>query len=90
MLQVSGVPLQVGLPWAGSGQAPQEVPQLFVLLLATQVLPQRWYPLLQAGTHVVPLQVTVPLVGARQTVQEFPQELRSVLLFATHVLLQRW
>jgi hypothetical protein len=32
--------LQVALPFAGTGQAVQDVPQLCTLLLAAQLLPQ--------------------------------------------------
>jgi hypothetical protein len=49
-----------------------------------QVLsPQRWKPVLHAGTHDVPLQVTVPLVGTGHTVHAAPHA--SAVLFGTHV-----
>ena len=41
-------PLQVGEPWAGSEHEVQELPQVAVELLLTQLPPQSWVPLLQA------------------------------------------
>jgi hypothetical protein len=80
--------VQVGLPLAGSVHAMQDVPHelTLVLLSATQVVPQRWNPVLQAGTHApAALHVTVPLAGAVQTVQLFPQDMIDVLPFTTQV-----
>lgn len=90
--QVGGVPAQVGPPFAGSGQTVQELPQEFtlVLLLATQVLPQRWKPALQLGTHIpLALHNTEPFVGDGQAVQPFMLHPEATVLLATHVLPHR-
>jgi hypothetical protein len=49
-----------------------------------QVLsPQRWKPVLQAGTQDVPLQVTLPFAGTGQVVQLAPHA--SAVLLGTQV-----
>ena len=54
------VPLQVAVPFAGTGQGVHDVPQLATLLLATQLPEQTWYPDAHAAaTHDVPEQANV-------------------------------
>jgi hypothetical protein len=83
------VPLQVAAPLGGIVQGVHDVPQLAVLLLATQLPEQRWYPDEQVvATHDVPEQANAvaPVVG--QVAQTVPQPSRPELL-ATHVPPQR-
>lgn len=92
MPQVRGVPLQVGFPFAGSVQGVHLLPQKFgsVLLLATQVVPQRWKPLLQLGTHMLEaLHRTEPFMGLVQASHPFIRQPEATLLLATHMLPHR-
>jgi hypothetical protein len=82
------VPSQVAVPLAGAVHAVQDdEPQLLTLVLATQAVPHRWYPLLHAKPQLVPLQVAVAFAGAvHGVVQVVPQV--AGLLFGWHELPQ--
>ena len=83
------VPLQVAVPFAGTGQGVHDVPQLATLLLATQLPEQTWYPDAQVvATHDVPEQANAVAFVVGQTAQTVPQASVPELL-ATHVPPQR-
>jgi hypothetical protein len=84
------VPSQVAVPLAGAVHAVHEdEPQLLTLVLATQVDPHRWKPLLHAKPQLVPLQVAVALAGAvHGVVHDVPQV--AGLLFGWQELPHAW
>lgn len=83
------VPSQVAVAFPGGVQGVQKVPQVAVLVFATQAEPQRWKPVLQLNPHFVPSQVAVALVGAVHAVQELaPHEAGAEL--DTQAVPQRW
>jgi hypothetical protein len=75
------LPSHVAVAFAGGVQAVHEVaPQVAVLLLDAQLLPQAWKKALQVKPHIVPLQVATPLAGTAHGVQEAPQVAVLVLM----------
>ena len=75
------VPSQVAVPLAGAVHAVHDdAPQLPTLVLATQVEPHRWNPLLHAKPQLVPLHVALALVGAVHGVVQLVPQVAGLLL----------
>ena len=71
----------MAVPFAGGVHTAHEVaPQLLMLVLATQVEPHRWKPLLHAKPHEVPLQVAVAFAGALHGVVQVTPQVAGALL----------
>lgn len=87
-MKPQALPSQVAVPLAGAVHAVHDdEPQVLTLVLATQAVPHRWKPLLQAKPQAVPLHVAVALAGAvHGVVHDVPQV--AGLLFGWHELPQ--
>jgi hypothetical protein len=90
-LTLQVVPLQTGLPLAGSKQAvhPLAVQPDATVLLATHVVGaaagQPWKPVLQLTLQVVPLQAGAPFAGVAHAVHPVALQPEATLLLATQV-----
>ena len=81
-------PSHVAVPPAGMGHGTQELPQLAVLILEAQAVPQAWVPAPQVNPQLVPLQVAVLPAGAAHAVHEVAPQL-AVLALDTQVVPHR-
>ncbi|MBC8133897.1 MAG: hypothetical protein H7X95_13010 [Deltaproteobacteria bacterium] len=81
------VPLQVEVPPAGGTHAVQDDPQLAVLVLERQLVPQRWVVPVQVKSQDVPLQVDAPPAGGTHGVQDVVPQL-LMLVFNRHAMPQ--
>ena len=77
MLTPQTLPSQVAVPFVGTGQAAQELPQVSTLLLDTHEPPQLWKPVGHWNPHCSPSQVAVALAGAVQVSHDVVPQLAT-------------
>jgi hypothetical protein len=78
------VPLQVAIPFVGTGHGEHDAPHVSGSVLLTHAPPHKWYPALHTNPHETPSHVDDALAGATHGAHDAPHDVG--LVFDAHAL----